>query len=100
MAATSENPTDPRASDEVRQAVLECYCRLNQADPKVVETCFGGGIEFDSILGVELTPHIEAALNIKIPESSLMHSKVFKSLATFALMVQQCVDSQSKETKS
>ena len=97
MATPQENPTASPVSDRVRTAVLDCYCQIHHAEQEAVEECFGGGIEFDSILGVELAPHVEAALGIAIPDKSLMQSKVFASLAAFAAMVQECIDAQAKE---
>lgn len=100
MGSAQENPTILAVSDEVRQAVLDCYCQLHHAELETVEHCFTGGIEFDSILGVELAPHVEAALQITIPDKSLMDSKVFASLATFAAMVQECIDGPAKEERT
>jgi acyl carrier protein len=58
----------------------------------VVEAGFSGGIPFDSILGVEMAANLEIALGIPIPEESLMRSSVYESLASFAAMVQTCVE--------
>jgi hypothetical protein len=64
----------------------------------MVEAGFSGGIPFDSILGVEMAANLEIALGVPIPEESLMRSSVYKSLASFAAMVQVCVDA-GKEGK-
>jgi len=92
MSVHTENPTAAPLSDKVRKAVVECYCKLQHLDAVVVEAGFNGGLPFDSILGVEMAANLEIALAVAIPEQSLMRTSVYSSLASFAAMVQACVE--------
>jgi acyl carrier protein len=99
MGSDTENPAVSAVSDAVRKLVVDLYCELEHADPAVAEAGFGGGIPFDSILGVEMAAQIEIKLSIPIPEEELMHSSVYKSLATFAALVQACADTANEGTE-
>jgi acyl carrier protein len=96
MGSDIENPAVAAVSDAVRKLVVDLYCELEHADPQVVEAGFGGGIPFDSILGVEMAAQIEIKLSIPIPEEALMNSSVYKSLAAFAALVQACSDTANE----
>lgn len=87
-----ENPAGPQLTDAVRKAVVDCYCELEHADVAAVEAAFNGGVPFDSVLGVEMAAQLELTLAVTIPEESLMRTSVYKSLATFASVVQACVN--------
>jgi hypothetical protein len=93
MTAPIENPTAALPSEQLRKAIVECYCRLQHVEVVIVEAGFSGGIPFDSILGVEMAANLEITLGVAIPEERLMRTSVYSSLASFAVMVQACVDS-------
>jgi hypothetical protein len=99
MNVSAENPTAPKLSDEVRKAIVECYCRLQHMDLVVVEEGFNGGIPFDSILGVEMAANLEIALGVGIPEDRLMRTSIYSSLASFAAVVQACVDATQRSSQ-
>lgn len=92
MTARPENLTAAPPSEEVHKAILDCYCQLLHAEVEVVEAGFNGGIPFDSILGVEMAAQLEITLDVAIPEERLMRTSVYSSLASFAAIVQACVD--------
>jgi hypothetical protein len=87
-----EFPTDVVVSESVKSAVVSAYARLHELGQASVEEGYKGGIPFDSLLGIELASAVEGDLGIKIPEGHLMKTAVFRSLATFAAMVQVCVN--------
>lgn len=99
MNAPTENPTVPVLSGEVRKAIIECYCTFQHLDLVAVEEGFDGGIPFDSILGVEMAANLEIALGVTIPEELLMRTSVYSSLASFASVIQACVDATQGSTQ-
>ena len=72
---------------------------MNGAERHQVEECFEGGLALDSILGVELACSMELKLQIRIPEKLLLNTKLYASLATFATVVQQCLNERGKTTQ-
>ena len=92
MAGATQNPTAAEPTEEVRKAIIDCYCRLQHAELATVEAGFGGGIPFDSILGDEMAANLEITLGVPIPAERLMRTSVYASLASYAAMVQACVD--------
>ena len=90
-----EFPTTGPVSEAVKSAVVSAYARLHEVDHVLVEEGYAGGIPFDSLLGIELASALEGDLGIRIPEGHLMKTAVFRSLATFAAMVQVCVNEAS-----
>jgi acyl carrier protein len=91
-----ENPTVATVSDEVKRAVLDRYAQLQHVDVSLAEAGFAGGIPFDSILGVEMAASLEVTLGVAIPEERLTRTSIYASLASFAAMVQTCVDTAKK----
>lgn len=85
-------PALPTLSEEVRAAVIEAYATLNSVPADQVQSAFDGGLAFDSILGVELACELEERLDISVPEDELAKGSVYKSLHTFSILVQQCLD--------
>lgn len=99
MGAGMGNPATSSLSDAVRKAVVDCYSELEHVDVAVVEAGFDGGVPFDSILGVEMAAQLEITLAVLIPEESLMRTSVYKSLSSFARVVQACVDAGQESNR-
>lgn len=79
-------------SQIVRDAVISEYAQLQGVDRPEVEAGFDGGLEFDSMIGVELAIGLEEVLGVSIPDEDLLIPTAYESLRTFAAAVQACVD--------
>ncbi len=79
-------------SQIVRDAVISEYAQLQGVDPAEVEAGFDGGVEFDSLIGVELAIGLEDALGVSIPDEDLVIPEAYESLHSFAAAIQACVD--------
>jgi acyl carrier protein len=77
---------------EVREAVIREYANLTNTPIQTVESGYGGGLEFDSILGVEMSVGLEEALKVTIPEECLLKSSLYRSLYAYSSAIQQCVN--------
>lgn len=88
----TKKPAAKAPSDEIKEAVILGYAELNNIPKDQVIAGFEGGLEFDSLLGVELACALEERLGIEIPESKLTKSSIYKSLSAFSTVVQACFD--------
>jgi acyl carrier protein len=82
-------PTHLADDDAVRRALIECYAEISGIPRQAVADGYEGGIEFDSILGVELACAMEARFGIVIPEERLTNPTLYKSLGGFSTVVHQ-----------
>ncbi len=78
--------------EAVRAAVTREYADKTGMPLRDVELGYEGGLEFDSVLGVELSVGLEDVLQILIPETALQKTEVFASLSAFARAIQSCID--------
>jgi acyl carrier protein len=79
-------------SAKIKEAVVLAYAELNSVPREQVSAGFDGGLEFDSLLGVELACALEERLGIDVPETKLTKSSVYKSLSAFSTVIQECFD--------
>lgn len=91
----TELPT--RLSEEVRDAVAEEYAAVTSIPIDIVVAGFTGGLEFDSVIGVELSVGLEERLGVSIPEKRLLNSHLYRCLQNYALEIQSLVDSGRSE---
>ena len=84
-------------SSEVVEAVIREYSKCNEVPLEEVRLGFAieGALVFDSIIGVEMSVGLEAALGIAIPEDQLLDSRLYRSLSSYAEAIQHCVDQAS-----
>lgn len=75
--------------DAVREALIEAYAEISGIARPVVTDGYHGGLEFDSILGVELACAMEARFGIVIPEERLTNPRLYESLGSFSTVVQR-----------
>ena len=87
-------------SAEVRDAVIAAYAEHNRLTPDQVAAGFTGGLEFDSLLGVEMACSLEERLGVSIPEEKLAKASMYKSLDSFAAGIQSCVEDAKKTGKN
>ena len=97
--ATSVPDLTTRLSDEVRDAVIAEYSRMTDTPLAAVSAGFFGGLEFDSIIGLELSVGLEECLAIVIPEKRLLKSDLYRSLHNYASEIQACVDSSRQKSE-
>jgi acyl carrier protein len=83
-------------TEAVRAAVAREYADKTGIPLRDVELGFEGGLEFDSVLGVELSVGLEDVLQVLIPETALQTTEVFSSLSAFARAIQSCIDAAAQ----
>lgn len=85
----------PPSRQELDDAVVAAYCAANDVKPAKAREAFGtpGGLEFDSLIGLELMAALEAKFGVEIPAREGTRRQNFATLRTFADMVERYVGS-------
>lgn len=95
--AMQDLPTHGPEDDLIRVALIEAYAEAAGANRELVAARFEGGLDFDSILGVELACVLEERLQIVVPEEMLSDPRAYDSLAAFSVVVRRCLTAQASD---